>query len=282
MYDVSAIKNYILFLKKTHDLTISLHLLDYNDAVISCSELMAFHFHDQSYCVQVKTCPQAWHHCIAKQAAVKKKCDNSGSYIGTCHAGVTEFVYPISNSRENIGFISISGYKSVNAESYIHSTAKKFNMDVDSLLEAYSSLKVELPDKQYIDTLIKPLCDMLELAYIKSQNEYHSSSQFLDAVDAFIRKYHTHNITSSDICKHFSCSRSYLSSQFNRHFGKSIREYINELRIEDAKSLLKYSKLSVTEIAFSVGFTDSNYFSHVFKKSIGISPLQYRKNFSNT
>ena len=60
--------------------------------------------------------------------------------------------------------------------------------------------------------------------------------------------------------------------------GKGFREYLTELRLTDAASLLRYSELSVTEIAYSVGFCESNYFSNVFKKQYGISPKDYRKN----
>ena len=68
-----------------------------------------------------------------------------------------------------------------------------------------------------------------------------------------------------------------MSTEFNKYYGKSIRQCLTELRIEDAKTLLENTKLSVTEISYSVGFADSNYFSNIFKKSVGLSPLAYRK-----
>ena len=68
-----------------------------------------------------------------------------------------------------------------------------------------------------------------------------------------------------------------MSLLFNREMGKSIREYINELRIRDAKVLLKTTNLTVTDIAFTVGFNSSNYFAELFKKKEGLSPLQYKK-----
>lgn len=52
------------------------------------------------------------------------------------------------------------------------------------------------------------------------------------------------------------------------------------IRLNAAKSLLSNSHLSITEIAYSAGFTDSNYFSNVFKANTGISPREYRKNTS--
>ena len=59
--------------------------------------------------------------------------------------------------------------------------------------------------------------------------------------------------------------------------GESIPNYVNKLRIEDAKGLLKSTSLSTTEIAYLVGYTDSNYFSALFKEKVGVSPREYRK-----
>ena len=57
----------------------------------------------------------------------------------------------------------------------------------------------------------------------------------------------------------------------------TIMFYVQNLRITQAKKLLREGKFSITEIAFQVGFNDSNYFSSCFKKATGISPLEYRK-----
>lgn len=56
----------------------------------------------------------------------------------------------------------------------------------------------------------------------------------------------------------------------------SLREYLNMLRMEDAKALLAYSELNITEISVAVGFNESGYFSRVFKEYYGMSPQKYR------
>ena len=53
--------------------------------------------------------------------------------------------------------------------------------------------------------------------------------------------------------------------------------YINKIRIEKAAALFKNSDRSITEIAMEVGFDDSNYFSRIFKKQMGMSPREYKK-----
>ena len=120
---------------------------------------------------------------------------------------------------------------------------------------------------------------MLELAYTKIGDESSDEETLIDSVVRYLKQYHTENITLKDICDYFSCSRSHISHTFKKKTGKNIREFLTDCRLEDAKSLLKYSNLSITEIAYSVGFGDSNYFSNVFKKSVGMSPMKYRNLF---
>lgn len=278
MYDISPIKNYILFLKSRYKLQVSLHPMKYNSVIFS-DELMAFNMHNNSYCIFLKTCKGVQPHCVEKQEKVFEK-SLQGSYIGTCFAGVKEFIYPIFNGEKNIGFISVSGYKTEKSEDYLKSVSNQYDIPFQTLKEAYNQLEEDMPSKQEIDLLLLPLCQMLELALIKTKNETSYETTFPERILRYIKQFHNQNITSDDICEYFSCSRSYMSTEFNKFYGKSIRQYITELRIEDAKSLLVNSKLSVTEIAYSVGFTDSNYFSSIFKKAVGLSPLAYRRNYS--
>lgn len=275
MYNVSDIKNYIIYLKKECGLSVTLHTFG-NDNIVMDSELISFNIHDNSYCIYVKTCEDAHKHCIERQLRIRERCSD-GSFSGVCYAGIREFVYPIKHYDEIIGFISVSGYKTDNYREYIRAVSLKYELSEQKLISTYRSLADDLPSKERIDTLIMPLCAMLELAYIKTENSKQTAISFCDDVIRYLKKNHTRKITSSDICGHFSCSRSHLSHSFNSHTGMSIRSYINMLRVNDAKALLENSELSITDIAFSVGFDDSNYFTDVFKKSTGMSPSCYRK-----
>ena len=275
MYDITEIKNYILFLKSRCGLFVTLHPLK-KESVIVPSELITFNIHDNSYCIYVKSHPDAQKHCMEKQKQVFEACRKNGAYCGTCHAGVIEYIYPIRDGTQEIGFVSVSGYRAENAESYLQATAKKYYIPYENLRRAYSSLHEKHPERKELDALILPLCRMLELAYIKNEAEGKGEEQWIDRVVRYVKRHHTQPIVTEDVCRAFSCSRSHVSHAFKKHTGKSFREFLTEIRIEDAKSLLRYSRLSVTEVALSVGFGDSNYFSNVFKKQTGMSPMAYR------
>lgn len=275
MKNISDIKNYILFLKEKCGLMVTLHPHE-KENLITSSELISFNIHESPYCIYVKSHPTAQKHCIERQSKIFDRC-KSGSFCGTCYAGVAEFVYPISNGREVVGFISVSGYRCDSCESFIERASKNYSIPHTELKKLYVTLNEKMPPKEKIDTLIEPLCNMLELAYIKSEDSAIADEPYISRVIAYIKRHHTQNITLDDVCREFSCSRSHLSHSFKSSTGMGFREYLAHLRIEDAKTLLLHSRLTVTEIAMSVGFSDSNYFSNVFKSLVGVSPLTYRK-----
>lgn len=278
MKTIDSIKNYITFLVTDCGLSVTLHPLE-KESIISPSELMLYNIHTNSYCTCIKTAEGGQTKCIAQQKKVLAHCrEHMGSFCGVCHGGVFEYIYPISNGETILGFISVGSYQTEQKEPYLSKAADQFHISPDHLRNAYETLKPILPPKEKIDTLIVPLCQMLELAYRTAEPGTPDSDRLIDRILQYIRQNYAVNLTSEAICLAFSCSRSYLSHAFKTVVGKSFREYLVDLRLRHAKHLLRFSNLTVTEIAFSVGFNDSNYFSSVFKYKVGVSPLTYRKN----
>lgn len=76
---------------------------------------------------------------------------------------------------------------------------------------------------------------------------------------------------------HFS--QTYLCSFFKKSTGMTLNEYITDVRIEKAKELLQDGNIKLYEVALRIGFTDSNYFSTLFKKNVGCTPSEYREKF---
>ena len=76
--------------------------------------------------------------------------------------------------------------------------------------------------------------------------------------------------------EHMSCTAFRIA--FKKHTGISPNEYIIAQRISVACRLLAQTELSVKEIAGEVGYADQYYFSRIFKKKVGMTPLKYRKN----
>lgn len=81
-----------------------------------------------------------------------------------------------------------------------------------------------------------------------------------------------------DLSQKFNYSVSTLSHLFKKRSGVSISEYIENLRLDEAKWLLQQSTYSIAEISDCLGFCNSAYFSSVFKKKFGLSPKHFLKN----
>jgi AraC family L-rhamnose operon regulatory protein RhaS len=72
----------------------------------------------------------------------------------------------------------------------------------------------------------------------------------------------------------------YLASLFREHMGMSVKEYMNQSRMERAKELLRSGEYSVAEAAERCGMEDPFYFSKVFKRTVGVSPASYISSFA--
>jgi len=92
----------------------------------------------------------------------------------------------------------------------------------------------------------------------------------------YINDHLSENILLKDLAKTFYLNANYCSYLFNKHMGISYSEYINNEKIDRAKTLLRETTLSVAEVASRVGFNDYFYFNKVFKKIVGITPKKYR------
>ncbi|MBU3803913.1 MAG: AraC family transcriptional regulator [Candidatus Cellulosilyticum pullistercoris] len=122
-----------------------------------------------------------------------------------------------------------------------------------------------------------------EYIHVLEQKEYESHQIVNNKVDKIIKyicKHYTEDLTLTSIAEQFYISPFYLSKIFKRSTNLSIVEYINSLRIRQAKELLETSSTKIAEIAEIVGFSSSSHFSRTFKLVTGLSPQQYKKLYS--
>ncbi|OPJ63376.1 response regulator transcription factor [Clostridium oryzae] len=110
--------------------------------------------------------------------------------------------------------------------------------------------------------------------------EIRSSSRTIFEIKKFIDKnYKDENISTKTLADVVYLTPSYLSALFKKEVGKTISDYIVEVRIEKSKEYLKDNRLKLLEVALNVGYSDPNYYTKVFKKITGITPSQYREKY---
>ncbi|ACL76330.1 response regulator [Ruminiclostridium cellulolyticum] len=121
------------------------------------------------------------------------------------------------------------------------------------------------------------------LSFFYKVNEYinrkrsNRNEKLLSKVKDYVDRNYSENITLTSISKDFGISSGYLSVLFNDYIGQNFIDYLTNLRIQNAKNLLKSTDLKIYEIADRVGYRDAYYFSTAFKKSVGINPTDYRE-----
>ncbi len=96
------------------------------------------------------------------------------------------------------------------------------------------------------------------------------------AID-YIQEHYSEQVTLNEVAENIYVSTFYISRMFKKELGKSFVDYLNDVRIEKSKELLKDVKYKTYEVAEIVGISDPHYFSKLFKKYSGMTPSEYRE-----
>jgi signal transduction histidine kinase/DNA-binding LacI/PurR family transcriptional regulator/AraC-like DNA-binding protein len=94
---------------------------------------------------------------------------------------------------------------------------------------------------------------------------------------AYLHENYAEAISRRDIAQHIGITEDHLTFCFRQELGTTPIEYLQRYRINQAKRLLKERQQTITEIALNVGFSDSGYFSRIFRRETGMSPEVFRR-----
>jgi len=112
--------------------------------------------------------------------------------------------------------------------------------------------------------------------YNKIKNVNKMKLRLFENVKSFIRENITTELELEKVASNFGLSVYYFSRTFKEVTGTNFSDYINKCRIDIAKELLSKGEMNVKEVCYKVGYNDPNYFSKVFKKYEGVSPVNYK------
>lgn len=155
----------------------------------------------------------------------------------------------------------------------------------------YASRALKLQARDY---LLKPVSSeglaaslSSAIAYRRLLDAQHQASRQPapaadeDEVVAQVKAYvHTHlreTISRTDIARKVYLHPDYLSHIFHDRTGTTLSDFILQERVEQAKRLLEANQLSITEVGETVGFSNSSYFGKMFRKYVGCTPKDYRR-----
>ncbi|MDN4502598.1 AraC family transcriptional regulator [Alteromonadaceae bacterium BrNp21-10] len=201
-------------------------------------------------------------------------------------------VYANNVYIEHVGFKSIKQVQGkTDLEFFPPHLAKQYMHDDESLLHGHlvtDRLEMNIAHNgefAWFSTSKRPLKDSQNqiIGTYGITRHFQKSSHALSSIDAlkgpidFIRENYSRAITSNELAELCHLSVSALERRFKKYLGKTPTQFINEVRIENARLRVVESTLPISEIAYASGFSDHSYFTKQFKTVFGIHPSQMRE-----
>lgn len=201
-------------------------------------------------------------------------------YIYKCHIGLYEAVIPIYIKNTHIGVLMLGQVMCIEEyETHLSSLKQKLHFlnieleKIERFASAYENISTMSMAK------IEAAANMLDIIaqhIINTDVIYVYDMDSIEKAKHYISQHFTESLSIRAISRFSGLSPSYLSFLFKRETGITITHYIDRYRLNYAKDLLKITSQSVKEISALIGYSDQNYFSRIFKKHEGISPIEYR------
>ena len=101
-------------------------------------------------------------------------------------------------------------------------------------------------------------------------------SRVAAAIRAYVRENYSRDISMQDAARAMNYSEVYFCRLFKQCFDQNFTAYLTRLRVKEAKKLLEDPRANIKDVSRSVGYSDSKYFSKIFKRITGQSPTEYR------
>ncbi len=131
--------------------------------------------------------------------------------------------------------------------------------------------------KALLIQFVARLIEEKQLVFVQNPTLDSEKRQLLKNIVVYINENYAQKIALTDIAEQFHMSPKYFCRFFKKNFNKTLVDYINDVRIEHSLPLLDRRNVPVAEVAVACGFYNMSYFAHSFKKKMGCTPSQYKK-----
>lgn len=123
-------------------------------------------------------------------------------------------------------------------------------------------------------SMVLDFCNLCATAIIP----FDGNEELLDCI-GYIRTHVNTPVSVADVTHVIHRSESYTMKLFHDELGITISHFVNRCKLEEAKSLLSHTEMTLSEISNYLCFSSQSYFQNLFKKKYGVTPNTYRKKF---
>jgi AraC-like DNA-binding protein/ligand-binding sensor protein len=244
-----------------------------------------------------KAAPESHQYCVRnKMAANRVAIRRKKGFVGQCHLGLTDLVKPLIFQDTTLGIFYYGSFVLQETEAEGRRRIRKFcqrhGFSETSYLAAFQRVP-RLPSSE-----LPVLWQRLDLAADLARcivesigipvNRYRTRpgaqfstwngamSSLVRNVVSYINTHYADQIRVADVAVAHKCNADYLSRSFKRTVGFGVLEYLHRVRVDHARRLLLTERFTIGEIGHLVGFQDQSHFGKVFRRMVGVTPIEFR------
>lgn len=241
-----------------------------------------YQFHSSAYCTAAKSTPKGYRLCTrCKMHANEKAITGKDWFEGSCPFGLHELAYPVLEKERPLCIIYIGHVVLDPRETRrrIRHACRLTGVPPESLLSLLPQAQTDSSMEPYL-RWARLIESYIRLLYRQARPVRNADADDLHwavlTLQDYIHMNYARNISLREAARLYFISDKYIGRLFKEQLGCTFREYLNEVRLENAAAQLRSGRDSVLSIAMDCGFQNVTYFNRVFRKKFQMSPTAYR------
>ena len=234
------------------------------------------------FCARINGCPEGHERCVNCDAQAVARCGNDDSiYFYRCHAGICEAIIPIFSNGMPVAYLAFGQHldDSPMEKQWARTLATLdwYTGDIEALKEDFFSFRQYTSEEiSACAEILKALASYIHLAGMIQTTEYTD----LQRLAIYLDQHYMEKLSLASISSALGISSTKLCTLAKRlSGGKTLSQMIAERRVSAAKLLLTRTDKPIAVVAESVGITDYNYFTKIFRSVTGVTPSTFRKKY---
>lgn len=231
---------------------------------------------NKPYCDAIRCFKSVKSKCITFDKSLLQKCrDSRKAEIAVCHGGLVSVAIPFISQKVIVAYAMLYGFRQ---ENFSHISKDISVLPIDhTQLDDYYQMIPKCDDRK-IESMMSMAIMFVNYVISEGIITLNLCSD-LERVKEYIDHNLDQDLSISVITRNTNICKSSLYKSFRQTLDCTVNEYITAQRIKKAEELLLTTDATLDEIASATGFSSADYLGHLFKKTLGQTPTQYRKLF---